>query len=190
MIRKIKVQIILMVGILILTAISCNESIVEPGTNRNLLPNGSFEVNNKPSLDGWRFGNQQLVELVNQSAPNGGNWSLQLTSDWAPTSGFVYTPVTSVKSGDIVTLSAFVRSTGQFGGGGIIMLVAGQNIYSEHRRSILASDAVWSKISVTDTLELATNDTLWVVLSSRHTERVPFQGLFDLVKLEKMENKK
>jgi hypothetical protein len=92
MIRNIKFQIFLIVGILIFTAINCNESIVEPQTNGNLLPNGSFELNNKPSLDGWRYGNQKLAELINQAAPNGGNWSLQLTSDWAPTSGYVYTP--------------------------------------------------------------------------------------------------
>jgi len=47
------------------------------------------------------------------------------------------------------------------------------------------SDTVWSQISVTDTLELNANDTLWVVLSSPHTEILLLKGLFDLVKLEK-----
>ena len=189
MIRNIKFQIFLMVGILIFTAINCNESIVEPQTNGNLLPNGSFESNNKPSLDGWRYGNQQLAELINQAAPNGGNWSVQLTSDWAPTSGYVYTPISNVKSGDIVTLSAFVRCTGSFGGRGIIKLVVGQNIINyRHSKSISNIDTAWTQISLTDTLTLTPSDTLWVILSSPITEIVQYQQMFDLVKLEKISN--
>lgn len=126
--------------------------------------------------------------MINQAAPNGGNWSLRLTSDWAPTTGFVYTPVNNVKSGDIVKLSAFVRGTGQFGGNGIIMLIEGQNIYSVSSKSISSNDSIWTQISITDTLTLTTNDTLFVVLSSPITEIVPYQQLFDVVRLEKISN--
>ena len=185
MVRNIKGRLILTVGILVLV-INCSESIVESEVDRNLLPNGSFELNNKPSLDGWRLGNQQLAELVNQAAPNGGNWALQLTSDWAPTTGFVYTPVTNVNSGDIVRLSAYVCGTGGFGGKGIIRLVFGQNIYAGNSKDASSSDTVWTQISVTDTVNLTMNDTLWVILSSPITEIVPYQQLFDLVKLEKV----
>ena len=178
-----KVQIFLMVGIFIYSSIGCNESIVESESNENLIFNGSFEINNQPSLEGW-FGNQQLAELINQGAPNGGNWSLQLTSDWAPTTGFVYSSISNVYAWDIVELTAYVRGSGQFGGG-IISLVSGQNIWSGRNKSISMSDTVWSQISVTDTLELNANDTLWVVLSSPHTEILLLKGLFDLVKLEK-----
>lgn len=185
MIKKNNIQIFLIIGIFICFSLSCNESITESQSSENLLSNGSFEINGQPSLNGWRFGNKGLAELTNQAAPNGGNWSLQLTSDWAPTTGFIYTPVTNIKSQDIITLSAYVRATGQFGGGGIINLVTGQSIYSGRIKSISTSDTVWNQISVTDTVKLNTNDTLWVVLSSLHTELVPFKGLFDLVKIEK-----
>jgi len=45
---------------------------------------------------------------------------------------------------------------------------------------------VWTEISIIDTLALTPNDTLWVILSSPITEIVPFQQLFDVVKLEKI----
>lgn len=185
MMRNTNVWLLLTVGILVL-AMSCSESVVESEVNENLLSNGSFEQNNKPSLDGWRLGNQQLIELVNQAAPNGGNWALQLTSDWVPATGFVYTPITNVKSGDIVRLSASVRGTGSVPGTGIIRLVVGQDIYSGHKKEASSGDTVWTKISVTDTLNMSINDTLWVILSSPPTELIPFQQLFDCVKLEKV----
>jgi len=50
----------------------------------NILLNESFEMDQTPSLEGWRFGNPQLAQLVNEAPPGGGNWSLQLTADWAP----------------------------------------------------------------------------------------------------------
>ena len=184
-VRNFKSLLILIVGVFVLV-INCSDSIVESEGDSNLLPNGSFELNNKPSLYGWRVGNIQLAELVNQAAPNGGNWALKLTSDWAPTTGFVYTPITNVDSGDIVRLSAYVRGTGVFGGKGIIRLVIGQDIYSGNSKKASSSDTVWTQISVTDTVNLTMTDTLWVILSSPITEIVPFQQLFDLVKLEKI----
>jgi hypothetical protein len=161
----------------------CKQSPVGPHTEDNLLSNSSFEINNNPTLEGWQSGNQQLAELVHDAPPNGGSWSLQLTSDGAPTSGYVYTPVINLKSGDIVRLSAFVRTNSKSGGKGIIYLS-----YNNHTKSASSSDTLWKKISVTDTLTLTQRDTLWVTLSSPITERTPFQQLFDLVELRKIVN--
>ncbi len=182
--RNRNIQIILIVGLLIFIVTSCSESIVESPTNSNLLPNGSFEKDYQPTLEGWRFGNQQLAESINEASPNGGSWSLLLTADWAPTTAFVYTPILNVTTGDIVALSAFVRVKDHLGGSGIIKLVSGPDINAEHSKSITSSDTVWTQISLTDTLNLELNDTLWVVLSAPITEIVPFKQLFDLVKLE------
>ena len=71
-------------------AMDCNGSLLESTNDINLLLNESFERNHTPTLEGWRFGNPQLAQLVNEAPPGGGNWSLQLTADWAPTAGFVY----------------------------------------------------------------------------------------------------
>jgi len=186
MVRNIKGQTLIIIGIVILTLIGCEKSIDEFEVTSNLLPNGSFELNNKPTLDGWLLGEERATELVNQAAPNGGNWALKLTSDWAPTTAYVYTPVLNINSGDILKLSAYVRGTGSFHGMGIIRLVVGQNIKSGNIKEASSSDTVWTQISVMDTVSMGINDTLWVILSSPITERIPWQQMFDLVKLEKV----
>ena len=177
--------LILAISILVLL-LNCHESIVEPQQDGNLLPNGSFELNNQPTLQGWHLGNERAAELVNQAAPNGGNWALQLTSDGAPTTAFIYTPVPNIKSGDIVRLSAYVRASGNFPGTGIIRLTVGKSINSGSIKETSSSDTVWTRISIMDTVKMGMNDTLWVILSSPVTEIAPFQQLFDLVKLEKV----
>ncbi|GAB4337097.1 MAG: hypothetical protein Kow0037_19400 [Calditrichia bacterium] len=166
--------------------LQCQKSPFESRIDTDYLLNVSFEKDHTPTLAGWRFGNPQLAKLVNDAPPKGGNWSLQLTADWAPTSGFVYRPITNVKSGDIVRLSAFVRATKKFGGKGIIMLNVGPNYYTNNSKSSFSSDTVWNQIFVIDTLKLEPGDTLWVILSATNTEIVPFQQLFDLVQLEKI----
>ena len=178
--------ILIFINVLLYEPINCNSSLIEPPIDNNLLTNGSFEINNIPTLNGWQFGNKQLANLVNEAPSGGGNWSLQLTSDWAPTTGYVYTPVLNVKSGDIVRLSAYVRAYGKFGGRGIIGLYAGSKLLPGYMKSASSIDTLWNRISVIDTLNLTPGDTLWVILSSPITEIIPFQQLFDLVKLEKI----
>lgn len=187
--KTISISVIfIFINILVYEPINCNTTLIEPPINNNLISNGSFETNNIPSLNGWRSGNKQLAKLVNEAPPGGGEWSLQLTSDWAPTTGYVYTPVSNVRSGDIVRLSAYVRTYGKFGGRGIIGLSVGPEFFPNNLKSAFSSDSLWHRVSVTDTLTMTSGDTLWVVLSAPITEIVPFQQLFDLVKLEKISN--
>jgi hypothetical protein len=173
----------------VLLPLGCKQSSLEPSSETiNLLSNGSFETNNTPTLDGWRFGNEHLAQVINEAPANGGNWSLQLTSDWAPTTGYVYTPVSGVKSGEIVRLSAYVRGVGLWGGSGIIMISVGPAVFGEHTKSVFSTDTVWNQISLTDTLTLGSNDTVWVILSSPITEIAQYKQLFDLVTLKKVSN--
>ncbi len=169
--------------VLVFISIECNKSPVDSINDTNLLLNESFETDHTPTLEGWRLGNPQLTQLINEAPPDGGNWSLQLTADWAPTSGYAFLPITNVKSGDIVRLSAYVLANGPLGSRGFIYLA-----YNNHIKSASSSDTVWNEISVTDTLNLGPNDTLKVFLSAPITEIVPYQQLFDLVRLEKLEN--
>lgn len=184
--KAIRIFLVLLV-VFAFILIECNKFPVEPTSDTSLLLDVSFEEDHTPTLEGWRFGNPQLAQLVNEAPPEGGNWSLQLTADWAPTTGYVYRPVTNVRSGDIVKLSAYVRAKGE-GGTGIIALTIGPDHYADNSKHSFSSDTVWNKISVIDTLELEPNDTLWVILSSPITEVIPFQQLFDLVRLEKLQN--
>lgn len=163
---------------------ACKESTTGPEISVNLIANGNFETDQTPTLQGWVPGSAQLAELVNEAPQGGGNWALELTADWAPTMGFVYTPVLSVASGDIVELSAFVRAIGQEGGGSI-ELRTGESIWTATRSTARTSDTAWTQLTLVDTLNLGLNDTVWVVLSSFETELIPKKGLFDLITLKR-----
>ncbi len=184
--KKVFLCFFLILGVYFFFSTSCKKSVVEPPGNTNLLPNGSFEIDHTPTLKGWYFGNPQLAELVNEAPPGGGNWSLKLTSDWAPTTGYVYTPVKNVSSGDVVKLSAFIKATGPVGGGGMIGLMVAPEFNTVKGKRVSSTDTLWTRVSLIDTLTLAQGDTLWVVLSSLNTEIIPFQGLFDIVELKKI----
>ncbi len=162
----------------LLSVTTCSKSPAGVDFGEILLQNGSFEIHGRGSLDGWSFGNRDLAELVEDAAPNGGNWSLQLAADWAPTSGFAFQSVTGLAPGSIVRLSAFVRGVGPSGGCGILELT-----YHGRTRSARSCTTSWTRISVVDTLVSTEPDTLWVRLSSPVTEVVPFRQQFDLVKL-------
>lgn len=153
----------------------------KPQINTNLITNGSFEVRNAPTLRGWRRGNPELARLVRDVPPKGGNWSLELTADWAPTSGFVSTFVKNIKPGEVLKLTAFVRAVGS-SGGGVIELKIG----SSPPKSVSTTDTLWTKLSVIDTAHVEKADTAWITLSSFHTELLPRKGLFDLVRLERV----
>jgi len=178
-------NLILAVLIISRFSINCEDTGTQPSLEQNLLSNGSFEVDQTPSVQGWRFGNAQLASLVKEAPPGGGYWSLGLTADWSPTMGVAYTPVAGVKTGDIVRLSSFIKAVGS-SGGGVIALKVGPSIWTTAGKSIASRDTVWTEITLIDTLALAPDDSSWIVLSSFNTEIVRRKGLFDLVRLEKV----
>ncbi len=173
---------------LVLILAACKESPTEPAISPNLIVNGNFETDHAPTLEGWHLGSSQLAKLVDEVPQGGGGWALELTADWAPTMGFAYTPITSVESGDIVQLSAFVRAIGPEGGGSI-QLRTGETIWTSAQSNARTSDTSWTQLTLVDTLALGPNDTLWVVLSSFETELIPRKGLFDLITLKRINSR-
>jgi hypothetical protein len=146
---------------------------------QNMLPNGSFERDGQPTLDGWEVNNPALTSLVPGRAPDGGAWALRLEADWAPTTGFVRAPVTGVVPGHSLRLSAWVRGEGD-AGGGMIYMTSGP--WASEPVVIEAPD--WTPVELIAVPRIRPGDTVWVVLSSLHTEIVPRRGLFDNVVLE------
>jgi len=173
----------LLVLLLLSLSVGCSEKTTGPSSESedNLLPNGSFELNGQPSLEGWHVANESLASLTEEAAPGGGNWSLKLEADWAPTTGFVTAFVPGIHDGDILRLSAYVRSVGDSGGGEIALLVG-----NEPHRSVSTSSMEWTFLSFEDTLTVSEGDSVWVLLSSFHTEITARVGLFDLVSLQKV----
>ena len=165
----------------------CSEKAVRPMGNENLLANGSFESQGTPMLDGWLPADSQLAEIIQEAAPGGGQYALRLEADWAPTRGFVTTPVPDLGDGDIVRLSAYVRAVGTEGGGSISLLTgSSSDLRTLREKHVATTDTVWTYLSVADTMSLNPGDSVWVRLSSPHTEIESRVGLFDLVELVRL----
>jgi hypothetical protein len=158
------------------------DSTCRPERDTNLIDNGSFEINRKPSLAGWTLLNPDLAETVNDGAPGSGFWSLKLSADWAPTMAVVWQKVEGTADGDVLTLTAYVKA--YEGGGGIIRLVSGSHPLEQGPHPWASSDSTdWVRLALTDTLALSPGDSVWVVLSSFHTEISERIGLFDDVRV-------
>jgi Carbohydrate binding domain len=155
--------------------------------SRNLIPNGSFEQDGRATLDTWQVANSSLASLTREAAPGGGQWSVRLQADWAPTTGQVRFPVPKLKDGDTVRLSAYIRASDERGGGliGVQVTAADGRLRQESFAS--SKNTRWTQVSVTKTLSLEQGDTVWVVLRSPPTELESRAGLFDLVMLERVD---
>jgi hypothetical protein len=152
----------------------------------NLIPNGNFERNGHPTLDTWQVADSSLASLTPQAAPGGGQWSLRLQSDGAPSTGQVKFQVPGLKDGDNVRLSAYVRASDEGGGGLVGLEVTSADGRLRHKSFASTGDTQWTRVGVTETLSLEAGDTVWVVLRSPSTELNARSGLFDLVTLERL----
>ena len=167
--------------------LSCDGSVMRPTSRpgEERIVDWGFERNGTPTLEGWRVANPSLATVVPEPAPAGGLWSLALEADWAPTSGFVFHPIPGIRDGDVLRLSAFVRAVDASGGGLIGLSVGPTYRWSVTRWAGTASTS-WTRLSVQDTVSLGPGDTVWVALSSPHTEVKRREGRFDLVTLTRI----
>jgi hypothetical protein len=173
--------------LLALIQLSCTKSVVGPipQPTERLIFDSSFERGGRPTLVGWRIANPSVTTLVPEPAPGGGEWSLGLEADWAPTTGYVTKPILGVRNGDVLRLSAFVRAVDEQGGGSIALSVGpSYGLGGNRAKSVSTVSTSWTVLSVQDTVSLAPGDTVWVALSSFNTEITRRQGRFDLVALE------
>jgi len=171
-------------------ALGCGGStspVAPQGQSGGLIQNGSFEHNGEPTLAGWAFGNSELASSARLAPSGEGAWSLRLDADWAPTLGFAYAKVTDVRPGDRLRLSAFVRAVQPNGdGGGIIAIVFGDSPMSPDQVcGAGTSESTWTPVSVEALVP--EGKTVWVLLSSLHTEVTQRSGLFDGVQLVRLE---
>jgi hypothetical protein len=127
-----------------------------------------------------------LASLSNDAPMGGGNWSLELTSDGLPSTGFAYASVNGVQSGDILRLSTFIRATGTPGGGGTIQIRVGPSLWLGVGKSSSSNDTTWTRVTVSDTVALGSGDSVWVVLSASADELLARKGRFDLVQLDRL----
>lgn len=152
-----------------------------PPVGGNLLRNGSFEREGQPTLEGWAVENPMLTSVVRADAPDGGLWALRLQADWAPTTGVVRALVGGFNPGRALRLSAWMRAEGNTGGGSMYLTTG-----SWTSEAVVSDAPAWTQVELIAAPPSAAGDSLWVVLSSLHTEVVPRVGLFDNVTLHEL----
>lgn len=181
-------RVTLIAVVLSLPLCACAENALEDFENLgvNLIPNGSFERDGRATLEGWQADNPALASLAHEAAAGGGEWSLRLEADGAPSTGQARFPVPGLRDGDTVRLSAFVRAPTDAGGGRVSLQVKAAVGTLRREASAPSASTRWTQVSVTERLALQAGDTVWVVLSSPPTEIEARAGLFDLVSLERV----
>ena len=151
-----------------------------PPVGESLLRNGSFELNGQPTFEGWELVNPDLATLVPGGAPASGEWALRLAADWAPTTGIARAVVPGVANGERIQLLAWIRAEEE-GGGGRVYLTSGRWA----SEAVTVESTEWTPVRLVSEVQIARGDSLWVVLSSLHTEIAPRVGLFDGVIVER-----
>ena len=186
-IRSFRVRALIAV-ILFLPVCACAENDLEDFENLavNLIPNGSFEGDGQGTLEGWQALNPSLASLAREAAPGGGEWSLRLEADGAPTTGRVRFPVPGLGDGDTLRLSAHVRAPTGSGGGSVGIEITATDGRLRHESFTSSESAAWTRVSVTQKISLRAGDQVWVVLKSPPTEVEARAGLFDLVTLQRL----
>jgi hypothetical protein len=150
------------------------------------IQNSDFEFDSRPSLGGWTLGGPGLGRLVRQAPPGGGKWSLELWSNPKAGTGYAFAPVLGCRTGDVLSLFAYVKAVGPGGGGDISIHVGPRRPAGIDTFAIRASsrNQSWTRVSVQDTLSLAPGDSVWAVVSAPPPGRSARKGLFDLVLVE------
>jgi hypothetical protein len=189
----VKYSTMVVLGVLLAAFLGCNESSTNPSARTgNLLMNGSFERDGQPNLDGWAGPrDSSTVSFADDAAPGGGQFSLQLETGFNPNVASATVGMHGTEETGVYRLSAYVRSIGYFGGGGI-ELVPWPDSQTEDNppKWAASSDSSWTLLSVVDTI--GSCDSLSVLLWSNWGPNwlapVPLgYGRFDGVVLERVD---
>ncbi len=155
----------------------------------NLLPNGSFELNGKPTWGHWVLLDTPLdtTTLFVQDVPLlGGSWCLELRPK-PPDANYARSFITGTSSlGAIYQLTVWAKATNSWPNGTVALgkITSG---FATILQSQHATAGNWTEYTLADTLDLASQDSLFVQLSTGLDDQVvPGTMRFDLVKLEKI----
>jgi hypothetical protein len=147
-------------------------------TNKEYIPNGSFEFNGEPSYKYWRMTYPAFVGFSAEAPENGGSWSLAVSSER------VFMPIVGAKNGETYRLTALVKRV-EHGSPGISLGIGPTFPPKGSGGGMSTSSPNWTWLKTQATVKLEPGDTLWAILSSSASEFGI--GLFDRVSLERVE---
>ena len=198
---KKSTTLLLPVLLLIPIIVGCEKETETPVVN--LIPNGSFEINGQPSLDGWKiFVNPRhdtTGEIAEMAPLNGGQYSLGLKtyySHFIPDpegegfltethNGKAETWVTGLKGTIPLQLTAFIKGSEGSSSIGMKHIRGGQVIDSKvFEESVIDK---WTAYTLTDTFDLVSSDSIFIQLTERpaHVSAIGYYDLVELIRLDR-----
>lgn len=172
----------------------CNESSSTasgPGSQEELILNGSFEQGGAPSLTGWKqsYPDTAFAHFSTDVPAGGGSYSLSLLNTWGPLPDLQAT-VPAAPGLHHFRLTFYSKETPaiarQFASG--IVSIAHKTVDSlVYRKWIGVSDSDWTGYTLLDTILAAQGDSIIVSLAGGQTQWSFGQTLFDLVSFLKLD---
>jgi hypothetical protein len=174
-------------GAAVLCALSaCSDS---DKNEPEVLFSSSFERNDNPNLDEWSPVGSPEAESVMDAPPGGGLWSVSLIGG-NPPSGGLATALPDVRNGDLIRVTAYVRSASLFGGADVSLLTDSTADHGyRHVRSRRSTDTAWTRVEFVDTVDARPGDSTWVKLWPLYNPIMGPRGLVDLVKVERLKRR-
>lgn len=166
----------------LLFSCSSNDNTTQPVSNPNLVKNGSFELNGKPSLDYW-YGSGDTTSLVANPAPYAGYWSLGLYPGRIPNENYEETVITGLSGQSKYRLSCWMmtESTADKLWDGRMALLLKREGVTDTLKSATNNTSEWNYVAFDVQINLKASDTLIIHLSAGTTEVVFARILFDNV---------
>lgn len=189
---KDSIAFIVSIGIVCVVAFGCSNddvtTVTPQTTGDNLLSNSSFELGDRPSLDGWQpqTTDTSFVSIVADAPPNGGRFSARLRNEWT-FAGSITARAALASGTHRLRLSVWAKSARARFSHGNVWLGIQKRESLLYRKNLLVADSVWTFVSLLDTVTTNVGDSVVVRLSGDIRQFAGGYSLFDVCRLEKLD---
>ncbi len=180
---KKRMSVVGVVFLLFAFLLACNIVLNPAGEVNNLIKNGSFESNGKPSLKYWSGRDSSYATFSEDTPKEGGHWAVVLPVHSLEPLNLRLAQAAELHSGKhILKLSFWAKYQGLKSGSALLVRqTADRQLILE--KEIAVKDTVWTQYALVDTVQLNTNEKLYVNLSGGASELAGGATMFDLISL-------
>jgi hypothetical protein len=184
--RKVAMKyIFLLMAVLFIVGVNCHDNSTGPNNISNLIPNPTFETNGVPSLKGWKVAVGTTVTFSTDLPEGGAGHSIMISADetiaWP--ANCIYMAVPVVQGTHAYRLNFFAKKNGTGGGVFVCYNRPGSAKYRQFL-AVSVTKSFWARYSVSDTLSIGYNDTLFVYIHGGRVEKSGGTTYFNTCTLE------